>query len=199
MRILLAIAAFAAMVGIAQPAQARDWTIYGGLEAGYGWNSSDATAGALSRSVDTDGFTGGAFVGASTHVNGPWSLGVEGDWKYAGGDGTDAPISLEQNWTASVRARAAYEITPATDIYATAGWSWADVDADIGATSDSQTLSGWTAGVGVEHEYNDRLFTRVEYRYTDYDEEDFAVGPFGWSADLASHEVLVGVGWKFHS
>ncbi|MBL8550002.1 MAG: porin family protein [Hyphomonadaceae bacterium] len=197
MRIFLAVAALAAMIGIAQPAQARDWSVYGGLEGGYGWNQSDAVVGAAARDIDTDGFTGGVFAGVETQVSGPWSLGVEGDWKYTDGDDTVAGYNLEQNWTASVRGRVAYEVTPALDIYGTVGWGWTDVEAQNGAgASDSDTLSGWSAGVGAQYAYGEHLFSRVEYRYTDYDDGNFSTVPAS-RADLSSHEVLVGVGWKF--
>jgi outer membrane immunogenic protein len=159
--------------------------------------------GAANPEVDTDGFTGGVFVGAQKHLSGPWSLGVEGDWKYADGDGSEpagaTTYNVEQNWTASVRARLSYEITADTDVYGTLGGTWADVDARVGAgASDSSTLSGWTAGVGLQHDYTERFFVRAEYRYSDYDDDGFATVP-GSNADLSTHEGLIGIGWKFRS
>lgn len=46
-------------------------------------------------------------------------------------------------------------------------------------------------GAGVEHAFTDMISARVEYRYSDYGDEDFGLG-FG-DFDVDEHAVRVGV------
>jgi outer membrane immunogenic protein len=157
--------------------------------------------------VDTDGATSGVFAGFETRVGGPWTFGLEGNWLAAGGDGSSPSgtgpgdtYNIEQNWTASVRGRVAYEVTPETQVYAEAGVAWADVDAQLvtGLQTDSATMTGWTVGVGLQHDYSEHVFVRAGYRYYDYDSEAFATA-LPSSADLSSHTAMIGVGWRFNT
>src|SRR5690606_22270621 len=130
-----------------------------------------------------------------------WSLGVEGDanWTDADGDalsglGAERYV-LQQNWTASFRARGSFAIATRTELYVTAGIAWTDVDTKydpLAGGTDNATLQGWTAGVGVERQYGS-WFGRVEYRRSEYDDEDFFHnGPS--TLDLTTQTLLVGVG-----
>ena len=42
--------------------------------------------------------------------------------------------------------------------------------------SDSQTFIGWTIGLGAEYAFTDNLIGRLEARYTDFGDSDFALG-----------------------
>jgi len=65
-----------------------------------------------------------------------------------------------------------------------------------GTTTDSQTHTGWTAGVGVEAMVADNLSVFAEYRYTDYGSRTYAV-PSTPGVDLAGSSVRVGLNYHF--
>ena len=56
-------------------------------------------------------------------------------------------------------------------------------------------LFGWTAGAGVDAMLTDRVFGRVEYRYTDYGSKPST--PAAAPDRGASNKISVGIGVKF--
>jgi outer membrane immunogenic protein len=115
-----------------------------------------------------------------------------------------AKIDLE----ASLRARLGWAFDNIL-FYATGGIAIADGDFSYtyennGITDRfSDTLSGWTIGGGVEYGLSENLSTRLEYRYTDYDEVSgditkcCAPPPNAQDHDLESHTVRLGVSYRF--
>lgn len=195
--------ATAALFGVSTAASAMEFNY--GVQVGYSSGSSDVEIPAYldpTVDVDSDGWSAGAFAGFDWNVGPGWTLGVEGDanWTNSEGDalsggGGGETFEIEQNWTASLRARAAFDISPSMEIYGALGVAWADMDAGYGpgaSTSDSATLQGWTGGVGLEHDFGG-WFGRVEYRYTAYDEEDFSA--LFASSDLTTSAILLSAGW----
>lgn len=195
--------ATAALFGISGAASANEFNY--GVQLGYGWSESDVDIPGYTQdvfTVDSDGVSAGAFAGYDWDVSPGWSLGVEGDvaWTNADGDelsggGGGEIFVIEQNWTASLRARAAFDVSPTDEIYGTLGIAWADIDAGyssgIGDLMEGGNLQGWTGGVGYEHSFGS-WFGRVEYRYTSYDEEDFE--DLFASTDLSTSAVLFSAG-----
>ena len=51
-----------------------------------------------------------------------------------------------------------------------------------GGVSDSNTMLGWTAGVGADIKITEQVFGRVEYRYTDFGSDNFGSGSAPTSA-----------------
>lgn len=198
-RLLIAVAALA---GLTVTAQAQEVSY--GAQVGYAWTESNVSIPAYPSNftLDGDGWQLGGFVGLNWDMGGGWSLGVEGDanWTDAdgnalsGGSGGEEYV-IEQNWNASIRARASVDIAASTELYGTLGLAWTDVEtsyAPSAGVTDSATLQGWTGGVGLQRDYG-TWFGRVEYRYSDYDSEGFFhLGPS--NADLTSHAVLFGIG-----
>ena len=210
MRKLLAVMAATAALAFAGPAQALEWQgFYVGAQAGYGWGEADVDIPEYEQdtfTVDADGFTAGAFAGTRWEGDNGWSFGleVEGNWTdtdgedLSGGDGGELYV-VEQNWSAAVRVLAAYEVMDNTRIYGAAGVAFTDIETSYDPDfygSDSDTVTGWTAAIGVEHDYSDQVFSRFEVRYTDYEDAEFEHG--GPSiVDLDGPAIMIGVGWRF--
>lgn len=112
-----------------------------------------------------------------------------------------ATTTLKSDWDAKLRGRLGYLVTPSTLLYSAAGVAVTRFKATttckgpIGLLCGgpdrketvSETLIGWTAGVGVEHSLSDRVLARAEYSYTDYESTSF----------MAQHPR--GPGFKFAS
>ena len=74
----------------------------------------------------------------------------------------------------SVRARAGY-LWDRTLIYVTGGYAFADlrIKNDAFGLSDSDTLSGWTAGGGLEYLWSEHAGLRLEYRRVQFSAKSF--------------------------
>jgi len=106
---------------------------------------------------------------------------LPGGYYLAGAQLTDPPtVSVKNQWDASLRLRLGFLATPSTMLYGTAGYAWQSlrVNANCSASSGfctwshdetaSKVVSGWTAGVGMEHKLQKNVALRLEYRYSDY-------------------------------
>lgn len=230
MRTSIAIAAAAALAVSAGAAEAADlytpppvepapvyvpppftWTgFYVGLQAGYqfaGEHTVFTPGGPPPADLDPDGFVGGAHAG----FNYQWGsivLGIEGDVEFSGVEGdavyNGLAFAVEGNWQGSVRARIGYAFDRLL-IYGTGGWAfgsfdYAAVPAAAGGVSDDATHNGYTVGGGVEYAMTDHITARIEYRYTDFDDEKLFPGFGGapyYNFNPDNHAVRVGVSYKF--
>ena len=174
-------------------APVSSWTgPYIGLQAGYGFLGRTHTPGA---DIDTDGFVGGAFGGFNIQ-NGSFVYGGEADIGYNGMKGDAAGIESRSSIDGSLRARLGFAPNDALLIYGTAGGAADRTKITDAAGSDSKTMLGYTAGVGVDAKLTERVFGRVEYRYTDYGSKTYTLTA-PTSSDLKNHEIRFGVGMKF--
>lgn len=120
-------------------------------------------------------------------------VGVHADFGGLGLEGSDAQsvdvsggvasvrAEFETDWMATLRARAGYLITEDLLIFATGGAAVADVtfkhDFDFenifavldAPFSETETLWGWVAGLGMEMALSDRWSLGAEYLYTDFE------------------------------
>lgn len=111
---------------------------------------------------DDSSFIGGIHVGYNWQKSGGWVLGIEGDVNFAN----------EIDYLATIRGRLGYAMGP-TLIYATGGVAFIGAD-DAFEDSDSET--GWVAGVGIEHKIKPNLSIGLEGLYYDFGNgEDFEV------------------------
>ena len=119
-------------------------------------------------------------------------------------------MKTSQDWDASLRLRIGKVMGDYLP-YITGGVAWAgmNVKADhgrlgAGIVDDDQTLTGWTIGAGVEMAINENIHARIQYRYTDYGDEDFHHNlddpqfdnAYG-IVDYNSHRVTVGLSYRF--
>jgi outer membrane immunogenic protein len=185
---------------------------YAGGSVGYGTGDANQTrwsnthGGAFvntQNDASLDGWTVGAFAGHNwTH--GSMVLGVEGNWDFGGpvgDDGEGERNEWDQKWEASLRGRVGFLFNPTTLGYVTAGYSWADYDANVlnaPTSSRSHTFGGWTYGAGLEFGLGGNMTGRVQYRHNEYDAErvdftpdfyDIEAGPSidSFSAGIAFH------------
>ncbi|WP_026479906.1 outer membrane protein [Ahrensia sp. 13_GOM-1096m] len=179
--------------------------IYGGASLGYTWGKFDLSGDeGQGGNVDAKGISGLGFVGVNGQ-SGSIVYGVEGDLGYS-----DAKVSIDgeggkQGIFGSARARLGYAFDPFM-LYGTAGVAatqaklTATVTNDAGNSfhvSDKNTHLGWTVGVGGEALVTENIFTRVEYRYTDYGAKDYNLDGTAVSSGFSDHSVRAGIGLKF--
>lgn len=166
----------------ASVAQTFSWTgFYAGAQAGYRRTdvgfSDPAFVPRLAGTYSVHGVSPGVHVGAAYQMD-MLVLGVIADVNLGDGrgsgiarvPGTTVRGSATANWDASLSARAGLAFDR-VQVFASAGWAWADYDFSYsfqGVTDRfSETLDGWTVGAGLEYAFTSNFIGRVEYRYTD--------------------------------
>ncbi|WP_223476882.1 outer membrane protein [Oricola indica] len=171
---------------------ADTWSgVYVGAFGGYDWARFDADTG----DIDADGWNGGAFAGVNFQ-NGAFVYGAEGDVGYSGATGSDGANDVDRGVFGSVRGRLGYAVDPFM-VYGTAGLAIANNEMDDGVGSDTNTHLGWTVGAGAEALLTDNVFSRLEYRYSDYGAKDYDLGGSTVSSGFNEHSVKAGIGLKF--
>jgi len=187
---------------------------YIGVDLGYGWGDANsqnfgAIGGPLTSTqadAELDGFVGGGHIGHAWSIAPNWILGVEGGFRFNGLEGDDGGSSgdvneLSANWDASLQAQLGVLAGPNTMLYVTGGFAWLDADSNVTDPGEQETVSetfgGWTLGGGLAFGLGPNCSGRIQYRYTDYDEEvlTFPVNIYDMAVGPTTHEVTVGVSW----
>lgn len=172
---------------------ANDWSgFYLGALLGYTWGEAESGEFA---DVESDGIEGGGYLGANWQL-GNFVLGAEGDVLASAVEGDDDGLSAEQGLNGSLRGRAGIALDQFL-LYGTAGLAVTEAEVTGGGDRDDATLLGWTAGAGAETMLTDSITARVEYRYSDYEDETFTLGGDEGNGDFATSTVRAGVGFKF--
>ena len=175
------------------------WTgPYAGVFLGYNWGDHEDILG-----DDSNGISGGAYAGYNYQFNN-FVVGAEADIGYSDSEGDGiasvggAAVAREGDVGVfgSLRARAGVAFNPFL-IYATGGVAVADVEYTQPNGSDSATAVGYTVGGGVEGMVTDNITARLEYRYTDYGDDDYTIGADTFSSAYDEHSVRAGIGFKF--
>ncbi|CCV06067.1 25 kDa outer-membrane immunogenic protein [Mesorhizobium metallidurans STM 2683] len=165
---------------------------YAGLSVGYGF-SGKADAEDVGVDIDTDGFVGSVFGGYQWQQEN-FVYGAEADIGYTDVKGDNAGLESKGGFEGSLRARLGYSVTPEILLYGTAGGALRNQKMEAAGFSESNTMLGWTAGLGTDIKITDNVFGRVEYRYTDFGKKDFdGLG----EVKSTDNRVTFGVGMKF--
>jgi outer membrane immunogenic protein len=165
-----------------EPPVAYDWSgAYVGIQGGWQWIRDDVEdpVSIFQTSFDFDAPMAGIHAGMDFQ-SGSWVLGLAGDAEWANGDGESGLFGdmlearAEVNWQASLRARLGYAFDR-TLIYATGGLALAGYDLDytgrhlpFGPDEFSDTLLGYTVGVGAAYAFADQWNVWADYRYTEF-------------------------------
>ena len=175
------------------PAPAFSWTggYMGGL-LGYEWGNANVKKG---QDLSPEGWMGGLFAGYNFQTTGMFVAGVEGDFTLSGATDSGGGVRVENNWNSTLRARAGIAIDRFL-IYGTGGLAVSSMEVKSGGRNDAATHAGWTVGAGIEAAFTNNIIGRLEYRYTDLGENNFATKP-RTNVDFNSSQVMVGVGYKF--
>ncbi|HZV21446.1 MAG TPA: outer membrane protein [Hyphomicrobiales bacterium] len=170
---------------------------YLGVNGGYGWSANSEPvvvnfpSETIVRRVSTFKLEPqGGFGGGQLGYNWQWGsfvFGVEADMQAAGiTDRRAGPTSTFQNldeqvsgkldvdWFGTVRGRLGYAVGPAL-FYGTGGFAFGGVQYKVGYTNSSsagflsrdETLTGWTAGGGIEYKLSPGWSLKAEYQYLD--------------------------------
>ena len=102
--------------------------------------------------------------------------------------GDRACLDAGRDLAAAVRL--GYKVSDRGTLYALAGYTNArfrfDYTTPAGVTTrDGRNLDGFRLGAGYQHDFGERMYGKVEYRYSNYE------------ADVTRHQALIGVGVKF--
>lgn len=180
---------------------------YIGGEIGWGWARTKfdhVSAGRLSE-FKPNGFIGGVYAGYNFDAGNNIILGVDGNFDYNrmkksltvnSGD-IQASAETQLQWSGAVRARAGYAVDRFLP-YIAGGVAFGNVKNSLSFGGNSytatKTVTGWTAGAGVDYAATDNILLRLEYRYTDFGDKDFGLGT---RSSVKSNDIRLGVAYKF--
>ena len=191
-----------------QPAYAPifTWTgFYAGFNAGYGGGDSKGTGNALAGTL-SGGFGGGT-IGYNYQYQ-QLVVGLEADADFAGIGNTQTsagPLTAKSDldFQTTIRARAGYSMNRAL-IFVTGGYAGGDLHSTVYDTprnvfaANSNFLSGYAIGAGVEYAFMPNLSGKVEYLYTDLGQAyNFAHTADVTRIGLTTSNVKIGVNYHF--
>jgi iron complex outermembrane recepter protein len=165
------------------PPAAVNWTgVYVGVNGGFTYGGSDwidSVTGTASDYFSTMGFVFGGTLGAN-YQTGPWVVGVEADGDLADSSGfgtftTTSTSSLcaggcltKNTWLATVRGRTGYAFDRLL-VYGTGGAAFGNIQANFSNDPvTTSTVTGWTAGAGVEYALGSGWSAKAEYLFVDF-------------------------------
>jgi outer membrane immunogenic protein len=192
---LISTASSAADLGYDRPAPTPrapnyyNWQgLYLGLNLGYEW-------GKVSNAPNRpESFTGGAQLGYNWQY-GQIVYGLETDIQLAGADDTIGGTKFSNTWYGTLRGRGGFSFNNVL-LYGTAGVAYGGLRGEaIGGVSESKTLGGWTAGIGMEIGLTPAWTARAEYLYIDLAGRGYAVT--GVSNGLESSVLRFGANYRF--
>jgi outer membrane immunogenic protein len=185
-----------------------NWTgFYAGVNAGYGWGSSDWSAPAAS--IKPKGFMAGGTLGYNWQ-SGAIVYGLEGDFDWSDVNASVACAGVltcetSNSWLATFRGRVGYAFDRWLP-YITGGGAYGRVTAKIDvppvgfAASSASDQLGWTVGVGLEYAFLSNWSAKIEYLYVDLGNTSCggACGfPGGNNVDFTTNVVRAGVNFRF--
>jgi outer membrane immunogenic protein len=190
---------------IASPAY--DWTgFYVGGALGAGEVVHDISL--LGGAADFNGIGGegvfGEFNAGYDHDFGNFVAGVMVDGNVSGistdldvtGVGTVASVKADYGF--DVLGRIGMKVNPSTLAYVLGGYSWGHFEAEAtGLGSYDWSSSGFSVGGGLETAVSSNTTVGIEYRYSQFESEDFGSGGL-LEVEPSFHTVRVGLKYKFN-
>ena len=144
---------------------------------------------------NTNGLGAGLYGGYNLQ-NDKIVYGAETDLNYSGIDSEANGVTVKQRLNASVRGRIGYDLDPVL-VYGTAGIAATDLKASDRTSSDKNTLIGLALGAGVETKITDQITARTEYRFNNYQTQNFKLDSGTVERSLKEHSVNIGLGVRF--
>ena len=177
---------------------------YAGVNAGYGWASTNITN--STGSSNLNGFVYGGQVGYNWQA-GNLVYGLEGDMQGSSQKRSDTgtiggiAFTVDQKlpWFATARGRLGYAMGPWM-LYATGGAAWVNYKLTVSAlgasASDNSTKAAFTVGGGVEWMMMQNWSAKLEYLYIDTGNTTTTL--FGTTFSGRAKDNVVRVGLNSH-
>ena len=227
MKKTIGICTAALMLSSSGSVYAQDWAgAYAGVAAGYskakdsgvGYDQGDTVPNGWTHNVHLNGASLGVFGGYNWVFDNNVLVGVEAEYlhradhsdrDYQYDDGaidTDYSAKTQIEGVATLRARIGRLFNEQQTLaYLSLGRAnakvertWIDDDTPE-IESHSGLQNGWTAGIGLEHKYDQNFSVRAELRRSDYGSKS-TIADF-WTEyykdDLTENSVVIGLGYKF--
>jgi outer membrane immunogenic protein len=196
-------------------ATAANWTgIYVGGAAGASASRNHLTAsfGSATSAIDEGGqsLLGTVFAGYDMQVAERTVIGVMGDLTWAGpqsistlsAGGTTLSVTERTRMSWSVLGRIGFLPTPSTLLYAAGGYTGEYLQSSASATLgplnanfwQEDVVNGWTIGPGIETIITGAWTTRLEYRYSQFEQKTIAGSV---TAQPYMHTIRAGLSYKF--
>lgn len=197
---------------------------YAGLYGGHSKANDEGTAyskfygnrNGWGQDASPKGGIYGLKAGYNWLLGGNLLLGLEADYErrtksqdetfqeYFGVTSTLYSAKTELKQGGSLRARFGYLFNGKGLVYLTGGYAAVEAKRtwnEFGRTSESHTdwQDGWSAGAGIEYLLLDNVSAAVEYRYTDYENEDVDANLWRerYEQKLAEKSLRVSVNYLF--
>jgi outer membrane immunogenic protein len=186
-------AARAADIGSYDRAPARvsayNWQgFYLGGNLGYQWGK------VTNFSVNPSGFMGGLQMGYNWQT-GQLVWGLETDIGFSGADDSIGSVKFSNPWLGTTRARGGFAFNNVF-VFGTAGLAYGGLRAESPAGgTESKSLGGWTAGVGMEIGLTPAWSVKGEYLYVDLAGRGYVIT--GASNGLETSILRFGANYRF--
>lgn len=164
--------------------------VYGGLNGGLlNFNSNGADKAVVGNA---SGGILGLTAGYNAQMPNNIVLGVEADYGMSNADGTGTGSGKIESLT-TIRARAGVAMDKILP-YVTGGYAGGNVKATNGGSSNTDFVSGWTAGAGAEYSISSNISAKAEALYVNLGEVDV---PTGTKAGYDGGLYRVGINYHF--
>ena len=190
---LYALASVAVLAATATPACAEGFR----AEIHGGWDHVRADGPGINNNDSDSGIVYGIGAGYDFAISPKVELGVDLSADLSTMEECESSVvvandraCLDAGRDLAAAVRLGYKVSDRGTLYALAGYTNArfrfDYTTPAGVTTrDGRNLDGFRLGAGYQHGFGEKMYGKVEYRYSNYE------------ADVTRHQALVGVGIKF--
>ncbi len=166
---------------------------YIGLNGSYGFGVMNNTS---VGTIANNGWMVGAFAGVQGQRN-AFVYGAEADIGWNFGSNTVGGTTTRAGLEGSLRARLGAAVSDRVLLYGTAGLAATQVSITDAAGTASGAQLGYTVGAGMDAKFTEKVFGRLEYRWTDNFARTYNTGSGPQTVDYNNHRITVGLGVKF--
>lgn len=183
------------------------WTgFYVGINAGYGWGTSNWASAVMSGNPKPKGGLAGGTIGYNLQT-GSWVWGLEGDFDASWLKGSDNSgtgncggvngCETKNTWLATGRGRIGYAWDRWLP-FITGGAAFGNIKMTPNSTlTESKTKVGWTLGAGVEYAFMGAWSAKLEYLYADLGKASCGATTCGIDTDVKFNANIVRAGLNY--
>ena len=150
----------------------------------------------------------GAYGGYNKQLNRALVVGLELDGAWSGARDYNTIYAVTSShkmpWNFNFTGRLGFLVTPQqnTMLYVKAGLNVKEQRSEItspsATASENKTKAGWTAGLGVEHKFDQRLLARVEGMYEKVSDQTVSIPGASTTLKGGAWNAKVGLAWAFN-